>query len=91
MTPNPERSWQDGLLEVVVVAPKGISGFASVLWRASRRRFSRAEPPLIHFQAREVTIEAEPAMPVQIDGDVAGQTPMTARAVPHGASIFVPA
>jgi diacylglycerol kinase family enzyme len=89
LTPRPRLSWQDGLLEVVVIAPQGMSGFASLLWRAARRQFSEV-PPLLHFQARTITIESTPVMPVQIDGDLAGQTPLIAKVVPNGARIFVP-
>jgi diacylglycerol kinase (ATP) len=90
LCPSPKLSWQDGLLEVVVVAPRGVSGFASLLWRAARRQFAEV-PPLLHFQAREITIESTPIMPVQIDGDLAGETPLIAKAIPNGARILVPA
>lgn len=88
--PEPTRSWQDGLLDVVVLAPRGLPGFAELLWRAARRRFG-GDDRLLHFQAREVTIHADPPMPVEIDGDPAGRTPITASAVPRGLTVFTPA
>lgn len=89
LTPGPGPTWQDGLLDVLIVAPGSPVGLASVLWRAARRQF-RQEGPLVHLQAHEVTIEAEPTIGVQIDGDPAGTTPIVARAIRHGARILVP-
>lgn len=83
------RSWQDGLLEVVVLAPHSIADFAGVLWNASRRRFG-VDDRLLHFQAREVTIEADPPIAVQIDGDPAGVTPITAVVAPEGVHVMTP-
>lgn len=89
LAPAPTDSWHDGLLEVLVVAPRGIVDLPSVVWRAATRRFA-GEQGLIHFQARQVAIEAD-GMAVQIDGDPAGTTPITARTFPGGARIMVPA
>jgi diacylglycerol kinase (ATP) len=87
--PNPLLSWQDGLLDILIIAPQGVSGLAAIAWHVTSRRFS-GSPPLLHLQAREVTIESDPIVPLQIDGDVAGETPVVARAVPHGALILTP-
>ncbi|HEX6938725.1 MAG TPA: diacylglycerol kinase family protein [Longimicrobiales bacterium] len=88
LAPHPTRSWQDGLFDVVVLAPRNPAEFPAVLWRAANRRFS-GDDRLIHFQAREVSIEAEPPVPVQIDGDEAGTTPIHA-AVRGGIRILTP-
>jgi len=90
LAPTPTDSWHDGLLEVLIVAPRGVGDIANVMWRAATRRFGN-DQRLIHFQAREVTIEADPPIAVQIDGDCAGTTPITARTFPGGARILVPA
>jgi diacylglycerol kinase (ATP) len=89
LSPNPLLAWQDGLLDILIVAPEGITGIAAIAWHVTSRRFSGA-PPLLHLQAREITIESDPVVPLQIDGDVAGRTPVAARAVPHGALILTP-
>ncbi len=89
LAPGPGPTWQDGLLDVLIIAPGSPVGIASVLWRAARRQF-RQEGPLVHLQAQEVTIEAEPTIGVQIDGDPAGTTPIVARSIRHGARILVP-
>ncbi|MFS8637148.1 MAG: diacylglycerol kinase family lipid kinase [Gemmatimonadota bacterium] len=87
--PQPTRSWQDGLFDVVILAPRNLTEFPAILWRAATRRFS-GDDRLIHFQAREVSIEADPPVAVQIDGDEAGQTPVVATAVRGGALILTP-
>jgi diacylglycerol kinase (ATP) len=90
LVPRPRSSWQDGLLDVVVLAPRKFPEFAAVLWRAAHRQFG-GDDRLIHFQAREVTIDAEPPIAVQIDGDPAGHTPVTARAVAGALRVLLPA
>lgn len=90
LAPKPKRSWQDGLFDVVVLAPRNVIDMPNVLWKAVGRRYQGDDDRLLHFQAREVTIEAEPAIAVQIDGDPAGTTPVSARAVERGVRIIVP-
>lgn len=90
LAPMPTRSWQDGLLDVVILAPRNLPDLAGVVWRATRRRFSGDER-LIHLQAREVSIVADPPIAVQIDGDATGQTPIHASSVPAGVKVLTPA
>jgi diacylglycerol kinase (ATP) len=92
LTPRPQNSWQDGLFDVVVVAPRHMMDVPGVLWKAVGKRFQGSKDDrLLHFQARHVTIEADPPMAVQIDGDPAGTTPITATAVERGVRIIAPA
>jgi diacylglycerol kinase family enzyme len=62
-----------------------------VLWKAVGRQFKGDDDRLLHFQAREVTIESDPEIAVQIDGDPAGVTPMSATAIECGVRIIAPA
>jgi YegS/Rv2252/BmrU family lipid kinase len=89
LTPQPYSSWNDGRFDVIIVAPRTFPDWATMLWNAARHRFGGTDQ-LIHLQAREVTIEADPAVPVQIDGDPAGTTPVTALAVQRAARILLP-
>lgn len=89
LAPQPTLSWQDGLLDVVILAPRNPTEFPAILWRAARRRFSGDER-LIHFTARQVTIEADPPVAIQIDGDTGGCTPVMAEAVPAGVHVLTP-
>lgn len=89
LAPQPTRSWQDGLLDVVIVAPRGLAGVAPAILQSLRRHFHGDH--LIHLQAREVAIQAEPPMAAQVDGDAAGTTPLRATVVPGGIRVMVPA
>jgi len=89
LAPSPKLSWQDGLLEIVVLAPRNPPELAMLLWKAAHRKFGGDER-LIHFQAREITIDAQPPIAVQIDGDPAGTTPVSAVAVPAAMLVLVP-
>jgi diacylglycerol kinase (ATP) len=91
LTPRPRNSWQDGLFDVIIVAPRNVMDVPGVLWKAMGKRFNGDDDRLIHFQAREVTIEADPPIAVQIDGDPAGLTPISAVAVERGVWIIAPA
>ena len=64
--------------------------FAEAVWRATSGNFA-LNKRLMHLQAREVTVEADPPIAVQIDGDPAGLTPMTARVERGALRVLVPA
>jgi YegS/Rv2252/BmrU family lipid kinase len=69
-------SIDDGLLDVCVL--KGNS-----LWSALLHTFSivsqqhSLDPEIEYYRARHIHIAARPTLPVQVDGDTIGQTPMT--------------
>jgi len=90
LAPETARSWQDGLLDILIVAPRNLPEFAAVLWRAARRQFA-GDDRLIHLQAREVSIRSEPQIAVQVDGDACGTTPVHAYIQHHGLKVLVPA
>jgi diacylglycerol kinase (ATP) len=90
LTPQPLSSWHDGVFDIVVVAPQNFPDWATVLWNAARMQFG-GNNRLIHLQAREVTIESDPVVPTQIDGDPVGETPLTATVLEQGVRIMLPA
>ena len=90
LTPQPLSSWHDGVFDIVVVAPHNFPDWATVLWNAATMQFG-GNDRLIHLQAREITVEADPPIAVQIDGDPAGMTPMTATVAREALRILVPA
>jgi diacylglycerol kinase (ATP) len=87
--PAPTNSWQDGVFDVLILAPRKLPELAGILWRAAHRRFEGDER-LIHFQARQITVEADPPIPVQIDGDPLGVTPLTATVAPAALRVLLP-
>lgn len=91
LTPRPRSSWQDGRFDVVVVAPRNVTDVPGIVWKAIGKQYEGDNDRLLHFQARQVTIEADPPIAVQIDGDPAGLTPVSATAVERGVRIIAPA
>ena len=89
LAPRPNSSWQDGLFDVVVLAPRNVMDVPAVVWKALGGQFDD-DDRLLHFQAKEVTVETDPAIAVQVDGDPAGRTPMAARAVERAVRIISP-
>jgi YegS/Rv2252/BmrU family lipid kinase len=91
LAPRPRSSWQDGLFDVVIVAPRNVIDVPGIVWKAMGKQYEGDNDRLLHFQAREVTIEADPPIAVQIDGDPAGLTPMSAKAIERGVRLIAPA
>jgi diacylglycerol kinase family enzyme len=68
----PEAEITDGKLDVVVLSPQGIVGWAAVAARlASRRR--RGHPRVDHHTAPDVSVRADRPQEVQLDGDPIGK------------------
>ena len=86
----PDTSFQDGLLDICIFAPRNLPDVAAVLWKVARRQYV-GDDRMIYLQAREVQISADPPVVAQVDGDCIGETPITARAVPGGVSVLMPA
>jgi diacylglycerol kinase (ATP) len=82
-------SMDDGLLDVCII--KGNS-----LWGAPFRALSvvtqryNLDPEIEYHRAREIKISARRPLPVQVDGDHIGQTPMTFTAVPGALRALLP-
>jgi YegS/Rv2252/BmrU family lipid kinase len=85
----PGSSFSDGLLDVCVFAPSGLTDVAAMLWRVARKRYV-GDDRMLFLQAREVRVEADPPTVTQVDGDVAGLTPLSARAVAGGVTVLLP-
>ncbi len=85
----PQIDISDGLLDVVVLSRPDIPSLLAV----AARIVIRAEPlePLYHWQAREVSVVAEPAQMVQIDGEVIGESTLRTRLLPQALRVVVPA
>jgi diacylglycerol kinase (ATP) len=86
----PSATIDDGVLDVVNIAPKGLAGWVAVAGRViSKRRGgnSRVE----HWQARSILIEAEAPQPSQLDGDPIGDaTQLQIRVEPAALVMRVP-
>jgi YegS/Rv2252/BmrU family lipid kinase len=78
----------DGYLDLYAVTKK-IKPFKSI----SRHIFNHegAETGVYHWRGKEITVEATPRQDVWIDGELGGQTPFTATALPEAQEVVVPA
>lgn len=83
----------DGLLDVLFVRDAGVESVAAVgaqLLGLGDTVPEDVEAPILHFQAREVRINCEPAVEVHCDGDSAGETPLSACVRPGAVRIVLP-
>jgi YegS/Rv2252/BmrU family lipid kinase len=79
----------DGLLDVVILrAASALDGMA-VLGRLLARR-TQGSTRIRYARGRRITVEADEARPVELDGEVAGQTPFTAEVLEGAIRLFVP-
>jgi YegS/Rv2252/BmrU family lipid kinase len=74
---TPETSAHDGLFDLSIISSRTFWDLVLILARmiAWRRPMSRR---LRHLQARQLRVEANPRLPVQIDGESVGTTPFLA-------------
>jgi diacylglycerol kinase (ATP) len=81
--------FDDGVLDVAVVMATRPDEIARVLARlATRQMFSS---PLVEwFTTTELTLETDPPMAVQLDGDVAMTAPVTISVAPQAVTVIVP-
>lgn len=78
----------DGLLDVVVIRNGDPASLLAVA--ASMMAGNEDAEPLLHWQGREIHVEAEPRQSVQLDGDMLGESPLAVRVVPRGLRVLVP-
>lgn len=86
LAPNVDIS--DGLLDVFVMRRADVG--ALMTW-ATTAAAGNPDPNLLQrWQAREVTLVTDQPLTVQGDGELIGQTPVTARVVPQAVRVIVP-
>ncbi len=81
-------SVSDGLLDVIVIRDKRFRSSLSTVESIA------GKPPdpesFHHWQARQITIEADPPQLVHLDGEIWGETPVTANVLPGVLPILTP-
>ncbi len=85
---TPHTSAHDGRFDVTVISSRSLWDVLVVLFRMLTWRY-RPTPRLHHFQAESVIIATDPPVPVQIDGEDLGDTPLTARIQPGAVRMIV--
>ena len=86
---GPEIGPHDGMLDAVIVTPTGLWDMARLFVRLLLRRFENYRD-LDYIRAKTISISSSPPLPVQIDGEPVGETPIHAEVVPNGALVVVP-
>lgn len=85
----PDIAFDDGVLDVVMLKAGGVMESAGVLWKLWNETVDGIA--VRHYRGTEITVETDPSRPVQLDGEVSGETPFTATILPKGLSVLVPA
>ena len=90
----PDALPDDGVLDVVVIAPGGLFGWIRVARRVVLRQRQGVGPhrrAVEHFTARRVEIVSDRSEPRQLDGDAVGSgTTLQLEVVPHALLVRVP-
>lgn len=79
----PDAQIDDGLLDVVVIAPKRFIGWLAIVARVITRR-KRTNEKLDRLTGRKVVIKAEKDVPMQLDGDPVGEGREIRADIHHG-------
>lgn len=87
--PAPAARPDDGALDVVVVLPEGRSRLPRLAWKAWRGTM-QSDPCVRAFRAREVRLEADVPVPLQVDGDAAGTIPAAVTLAPLALRVLAP-
>jgi diacylglycerol kinase family enzyme len=86
LSPGRNIGVSDGLLDVLLIINPGFGSLVD----ASKKLVERgATDSYFHWQAKDITIEADPPQPVQIDGEMAGETPVYIRVIPQALGVLV--
>lgn len=85
----PAAKVDDGLLDVFVFKGLGFQYTVRHLLKILSQRFLQ-DPRVVHRQARRIEVYTERAIPMQIDGDPIGATPVVLKVVPLALRILVP-
>ena len=85
---TPDTSAHDGKFDVTVLSSRSLWDVIRVVFSLLTWRY-RPTPRLHHFQAESVVIATDPPVGVQIDGELLGQTPLTAKVKPAAVRMIV--
>lgn len=85
----PGISKSDGFLDVFVVTALSPAAKLRVLGRFATHQLDRS-PFVTRLRGRHVELDADPPLPVQLDGDVTGETPITFDIQPGALQVVVP-
>lgn len=80
----------DGRIDVCIISASSIRDFIGVAWYMLRG-LQRYDPRVRYLSATEhITITSDRSLPVQADGEIIGQTPLTIQVKPAAVRVVVP-
>ncbi len=80
----------DGLLDVCVIKGRSMLTAPLRLFSIFTRNYNR-DPKVAYFKAKHVDIQGKKKLPIQIDGDFLGRSPMQFEIIPRSLRVLVPA
>ncbi|MDD3012337.1 MAG: diacylglycerol kinase family lipid kinase [Candidatus Gastranaerophilales bacterium] len=87
----PNASFDDGLLDLLIISPKGIIDYLPIIWKIIIKQPYDKSKKIQYFQAKQIEIKTKPSLFVQADGDIIGKTPIYIEIVPKAIEILIPA
>lgn len=84
-----EVSPHDGKLDLAIASTRGSLGIFRLLWRILTKSFGNSDE-LKYFTAAHLKVSAQPALKLEIDGEVIGETPFEVKVIPNGTRLVVP-
>lgn len=88
LTLAPDVNMGDGALDLFVARALNLKTISSVAASIANLQFD--EEQLGHWRGREFHVETDPLQPVTVDGEPAGETPITVRVWPEAIQVVVP-
>jgi len=85
---TPDTDPQDGRFDVTIISSRSLWDIVAIIFRMLTWRSPKV-PRMKHFKAERVTIAADPPLPVQIDGEMLGTTPVEAEVLPRAVKLVV--
>ncbi|MEN9937438.1 MAG: hypothetical protein RLZZ387_4017, partial [Chloroflexota bacterium] len=79
----------DGLLDVCIIKGSSLLSAPLRIFSILMRRYN-LDPKIEYHRARSVRVESRRGLPVQVDGDHIGQTPMVFEVAPGALRALVP-
>lgn len=86
---HPGIHYDDGELDVVIFTATRAVEIASTLGRFATRSLDKS-PFTLHLRGKQIELVSQPPIPVQLDGDIVGNTPAHFSLIPAALEVIVP-
>jgi diacylglycerol kinase (ATP) len=86
---HPAIRYDDGQLDVVIITARRFVQIARTVGRFALCHLERS-PYAIHLQGTAVELRSHPSIPIQLDGDIVGETPARFSILPLAIELIVP-